>query len=215
MPLAFPAINFPIGLSRCCTQALTQDDRSISSSRNKETPPGSTRLQRQGTGQGGQESVPSVPALALGVVAPAAAAASGRSGRSSSSRRPSSRRSEDSKNGSNRIHPSRNEATAKIDTSNDTNKATLGSAIQRSGVGEDANAGREQQPGVPVGAEADNGGGAVSGPVTGGQGGGGGGSGGQVAAGGTVPVPVKRRVSVQIVAAKIVDKVRSSRWLPT
>lgn len=206
------SLAFPINQPRCCTQALTQDDRSVSSSRNKETPPTSARLQHQETGQVGQgvqESMPSVPALALGVVAPAPAAAaasdrSGRSGRSSSSRLPSSWRSGDN---SNRSKSDRNEPITKKNTSNDTNKTAVVTADRKSRAGEGADVGREQRPGVPVGAEDDNSGGAVTGPGTGGHGRGGGGSEGQAGTGGTVPVPVKRRVSVQVVAAKIVDKV--------
>eukprot|EP00752_Nemacystus_decipiens_P009234 g8248.t1 len=194
-------------------KALTQDGESISSSRNKETPPASARLRRQETGQDGQESVPSVPALALGVVAPAPEGAAGRSGRSSSSRRPVSRRSGDSKDGSNRTHLDRNEGAANNATINGTDKITVGGAIQQSAAAEHKDEGREQQPGAAAGTEASNDGGAVEGPGIGAQGSGGGGSGRQTGAGGTVPVPVKRRVSVQVVAAKIVDKVYRNTYV--
>lgn len=140
--------------------------------------------------------MPSVPALALGVVAPPVAAA-GHSGRSSS-RRPSSRRSGDGKTGSNRVSSGRSEFTTKNITSGDTTKTTvIDSANKKSGIDEGADAGRARQPGVH----------GEAGIVNGGHGSAGGGSEGQAAAGRTVPVPVKRRISVQIVAAKIVDKV--------
>lgn len=157
--------------------------------------------------------MPSVPALALGVVAAPAPVEAGRSGRSSSSSgRPSSRRSGDSKNGNrkngdNRIDSDRNESSTKNNTDDDPNKTTIGSVNQKSGVGENADAGRGQQPGVLVGTATNNDRGTVAGSGTGGRGSGGGGSGGQPAAGTTVPVPVKRRISVQVAAAQIVDKV--------
>lgn len=147
-----------------------------------------------------------MPALALGVVAAAPVAAAARtSGRSSSSRRPSSRRSGDSKNGNSRINSGRIESTEKIN--NTSAAAVQGSVNQRSGIGEDVDAGREQQLGVLVGAKIDNDGGDVTAPGTGGRGSGDGVSGGQAGSGRTVPVPVKRRISVQVAAAKIVDKV--------
>eukprot|EP00903_Cladosiphon_okamuranus_P016208 g14956.t1 len=179
-------------------KALTQDDKSVSSSRNKETPLTSARLQHQ---ESGHENMPSVPALALGVVAPAraptTAAASGRSSRSSSSRRPSSRRNG---NNSNRIKSDRNEPT------NNKN-------ISKGGADEGADADRERRPGVPVGTENNNDGVAVNVSATGGDGRGGEGSEGRASTGRTVPVPVKRRVSVQVVAAKIVDKVYRNTYV--
>lgn len=209
-------------------QALTQgggDGRSFSA-RGKETPPASARLrqQQQQQGEGGGEekanggqgsngSVPSVPALALAVVAPPAGGAAAKSGRSapSSSRRPSSRRSGNGNKKPNSAGTEDKDGPTSDDHAREN--STLGSVSQRTGIDREAGKDKtQQQQQEQAGAVTDDRGvvaGSGANRLAGGGGGGGGGSGRQAAAGGTVPVPVKRRMSVQVVAAKIVDKVQA------
>ncbi|CAM9599390.1 unnamed protein product [Ectocarpus sp. 6 AP-2014] len=162
------------------------------------TPPASARRKEQQQQQQQQQqprgeendesSVPSVPALALGVVASVGAQQAARSGGApssgSGSRRPSSRRSG-------------------AGSDNNINNINNGpsSVLQKPSIGQDAGAAGQQLGG---GVKNDDDRGVVVRAGTEGQ---------PAAAGRTVPVPVKRRMSVQVAAAVIVDKVYRNTYV--
>ncbi|CAB1117800.1 unnamed protein product [Ectocarpus sp. CCAP 1310/34] len=144
-----------------------------------------------------ESNVPSVPALALGVVASVGAQQAARSGGAASSgsgsRRPSSRRS-----------------SAGGDNNNINNNINgPSSVLKKNSIGQDAGAAGQQ---LGSGVKNDDDRGVVVGAGTEGQ------PAAAVAAataatGRTVPIPVKRRMSVQVAAAVIVDKVYRNTYV--
>ncbi|CAM9584892.1 unnamed protein product, partial [Ectocarpus sp. 8 AP-2014] len=177
------------------------------------TPPASARgkeqqhqqqqqQQQQPRGEENNESsVPSVPALALGVVASVGAQQAARSGGSpssgSGSRRPSSRRS-GAGGDNNNIN------------NNNNNNSGPSSVLQKPSIDRDAGAAGQQLGG---GAKNDDDRGVVVGAGTEGQPAAAVAAAAAAAAGRTVPVPVKRRMSVQVAAAVIVDKVYRNTYV--
>ncbi|CAM9199784.1 unnamed protein product [Scytosiphon promiscuus] len=150
--------------------------------------------------------MPAVPALALGVVA-ATAKASGSGGRSSASR------------SSRRPSPGRSGREAGDNTnSTDSLKNNLTGTLQKRSVDQEAGAAGQQEVGGLAGGDIKGGGrgaegkAAAAGPDRQAMAPGGGVA-WTATAGGTVPVPVKRRMSVQVAAAKIVEKVYRNTYV--
>ncbi|CAM9393900.1 unnamed protein product [Ectocarpus fasciculatus] len=189
-------------------KALTQDSKGAVLAPGA-TPPASARpkeKQQQHQAEGNDESsVPSVPALALGVVASAGAQQAARSGgppsSGSGSRRPSSRRSgaggDGDRNGNNNNNNSK--------SNNNNNEPN--SVLQKPIIGQDADAAGQQLAGR---GKNDGGRGVTVGVRTEGQPAP---AAAAAATGRTVPVPVKRRMSVQVAAAVIVDKVYRNTYV--
>lgn len=157
--------------------------------------------------------MPSVPALALGVVTATEKAAG--SGRRSSTSRSSHRQSSSQiggESGGNGIgaRPNRYPTMNSLIDPKDSPDNNLTSTVKEGSLDQQVGAGSKQQVGDLGGGNSKDAGQGVDGKA------GAAGSdsqamaplGGTTWAGGTVPVPVKRRMSVQVAAARIVEKVR-------